>query len=65
MNRAHLAGAAVTAMVFIAGCEQTRPVPEYKPMLALQATQQAPQQAYRPVGPGPQPGMPAPRTGGG
>lgn len=52
---------AVVAVGLIAGCKQTRPMPTYEPLLALEANQARPAapaaQMYRPGWAGPKPAV--------
>ncbi len=52
-------------VLVIAGCEQTRPIPRYEPLLTLAANQPRQAEAYRPAWAGPRPAMPATARGGG
>ncbi|MBW2264000.1 MAG: hypothetical protein JRG91_18720 [Deltaproteobacteria bacterium] len=56
---------ALLAVVFASGCKQTRPIPAYQPLLALEAATAKPasiMEMYRPSWSGPKP---QPKRGGG
>jgi hypothetical protein len=66
-TRALWAPLLVLALAAVCGCRQTRPLPAYEPLLALEANRPQPASAsssemYRPAWSGPKP---APRKGGG
>ena len=56
---------AILVVVMASGCKQTRPIPAYEPLLALEAAKPAPpvsmSEMYRPSWTGPKP---QPRKGG-
>lgn len=62
---ASMALGCAAAAILLVGCKQTRPVPRYEPMLALQANQNRTTGTYRPAWAQQMQAKPAPRKGGG